>query len=309
MGYGIRFERRSIVAFTLLVMTAAPAPATPPVPREPKSENSEYILDLVTNRYRPAWRDVWERGDNRFRLRLGSNDVARWFLEEELKASASLTDDRLRFRYWHTRKLRHETEEIRGDTFELEARLFERNYLSVYVTPSAAKADNAVGLILQSRRTVDRYTKFFIEFPHIVHNFVERNKDDGDSLITTFEGVPLRIGLVERDEVALGLTFWLEGEIVPEFTVVEEEQHTGRETRAENAFARSLLVRFERARASRAGTARTSAADIPSASPGPLPRGPPPCLPSNSTPPSTKSARTIRSPDGETNDGGFVRTL
>jgi hypothetical protein len=247
MCYYVHFKYLGIQIFAIVLLVFTPAGATPPVPLEPETENSEYILDLVNNRYSPLWRDSWDSGDNRFRLRIGSNNVERWFLEEELKASAGLIDDRLRFRFWHTRKLRHETEELRGDTFEIEARVFGRNYLSLFVTPSATKADNAFGFALQHRLAVDRYVKLFIEFPHTFRNPIEERKDTSERLVTVFDVRPVRIGLVERHEVAAGLTVWLEGEVVPEFTVVEKEQHGGMETRRETAYARSIHMRLERA--------------------------------------------------------------
>ncbi|NIM19180.1 MAG: hypothetical protein GTO51_02230 [Candidatus Latescibacteria bacterium] len=61
------------------------------LPIEPEEDNSEYILDLETNAYSRLWREIWDDEDNRLRLRLGSNNVRDWFIEEELKWTGTST--------------------------------------------------------------------------------------------------------------------------------------------------------------------------------------------------------------------------
>ncbi|UCH85629.1 MAG: hypothetical protein JSW50_08075, partial [Candidatus Latescibacterota bacterium] len=73
------------------------------VPQHPEMDNPEYQLDIVTNGYSRWWREVWDAGDNRFRFRLGSNNVTQWFIDEQLKFATDLIRDRLRFRFYHMR--------------------------------------------------------------------------------------------------------------------------------------------------------------------------------------------------------------
>jgi hypothetical protein len=209
-------------------------------PREPEEDNREYVLDAVTNDHSRAWREVWDAGDNRFRMRVGSNNVTQWFLEEELKFSSSLIEHRLRFRFHHARLLRNSSERLTGDTFEFEGRAFGDHYVSAYATPTSRRAENAVGLVLQNRRAVDRYSLFFIEFPHVVRNFTEGRKDNADSLNVVFTDKPVRLGLNVRERLHRGVWLRLEGELVPEFTVAEEVQATGAVVRSEAVKAKSL---------------------------------------------------------------------
>ncbi len=208
-------------------------------PREPEEDNREYVLDAVTNEYSRVWREVWDAGDNRFRMRVGSNNVAQWFLEEELKFSANLIDDRLRFRFHHARLLRYSSERLTADTFEFEGRVFGDNYVSAYGTPTSTRAENAVGLTLQNRRAVDRYSLCFVEFPHVVRNFTEGRSGNTDSLDVVFTDKPVRFGLNIRERLHRGVWIRIEGELVPEFIVVEEAA-TGSVVRSETAAAKSL---------------------------------------------------------------------
>ncbi len=97
------------------------------VPREAEEDNKEFVLDAVTNDNSRLWREVWDAGDNRFRMRVGSNNITQWFLEEELKFSSNLIENRLRFRFHHARLLRNSSERLTGDTFEFEGRVFGDN--------------------------------------------------------------------------------------------------------------------------------------------------------------------------------------
>jgi hypothetical protein len=209
-------------------------------PREPEEDNREYVLDAVTNDNSRLWREVWDAGDNRFRMRVGSNNVAQWFLEEQLKFSANLIEHRLRFRFHHARLLRYSSERLAGDTFEFEVRAFDDNYVSAYATPTSVRAENAIGLVLQNRRAVDRYSLFFIDFPHVVRNFTEDRKGTSDSLNVVFTDKPVRLGLNVRERLHRGIWLRLEGELVPEFTVAEEDRATGSAGRSEKIKARSL---------------------------------------------------------------------
>lgn len=223
-----------------MVVAAGTTSAQPPVPAEPENDNREYVLDAVTNDYNRQWREVWAGGDNRFRMRLGSNNVTQWMLEEEFKFSASLVDRRLRFRFHHQRFDRYSVDRLTGDTIEFEARMFGDNYLSLYVTPTSARSENTLGLIAQHRRQVNRYARFIVEFPHVVRNFNEDHKGFGDSPDVVFADRPLRLALDVRERVCPGVWFSLEGEIVPEFTVNERDGRTRVVTRSESVEAASL---------------------------------------------------------------------
>jgi hypothetical protein len=228
------------LAASLALGVAGAATAQPPIPAEPEADNREYVLDAVTNDFNRAWREVWAEGDNRFRMRVGSNNVTQWFLEEQLKFSTGLVEERLRFRFHHERLLRNSSERITGDTFEFEGRVFGDNYLSGYVTPTSTRAENAVGLVMQNRRAVNRYARVIVEFPHVVRNFTEGRKGAADSLDVVFADKPLRLGLDVRERVYRGVWFALEGEIVPEFTVTETDGETGELVRSEAVKATSL---------------------------------------------------------------------
>jgi hypothetical protein len=236
-----RFLRSPVALVALLTLAVTDtAMGQMPFPREPEEDNREYVLDAVTNDYNRQWREMWDGGDNRFRLRVGSNNVTQWFLEEELKFSTNLIKNRLRFRFWHTRLLRNSSEQLTEDSFEFETRVFSNNYLSAFATPTSKRAENTIGLMLQNRRAVNRYSVLFIELPHVVRNFTEERKDGADSLNVVFTDKPVRLGLNIRERLRPGVWLRLEGEYVPEFTVIEEEAATGTVARSESAKAKSL---------------------------------------------------------------------
>lgn len=231
--------------YSTLLVAADATHADVPRPLEPEEDNSEYLLDLVSNDYSPAWLRMWEGGDNRLRFRLGSNSVEQWFIEEELKLATSLVDDRLRFRYRHARLHRHAGERIGADTFEFETRVAGRAYVSAFLTPSSVKADNAVGVAVQHRRRVDRFTLFFLEFPHVARNVIEREKDNSDEFIAVFDERPVRFGLRMREEPIEGLLVRLDWELVPRFEIVEQVQRSGAVVRRESGSASSLAGNLE----------------------------------------------------------------
>jgi len=119
--------RKLSLALVCLLVTEE-ARGQPTFPREPEDDNREYVLDALTNDYSRPWRETWDAGDNRLRMRVGSNNITQWFLEEELKFSANLIANRLRFRFHHARLLRNSSERLTGDTFEFEGLVFGDNY-------------------------------------------------------------------------------------------------------------------------------------------------------------------------------------
>jgi hypothetical protein len=100
------------------------------LPVEPEEDNSEYSLDLETNSYNRLWREIWDDADNRFRFRLGSNNVREWFIEEELKFSARLSK-RLRFRFHHERFHRYTSDRRTFNTLEFEGNIASEFYISL----------------------------------------------------------------------------------------------------------------------------------------------------------------------------------
>jgi hypothetical protein len=215
-------------AFVFLWIVASPFAAALAItfPLEAERENQEFMLDMVTNGYSRLWREHWDGGDNRFRFRLGSNNVRDWFLEEELKLATTL-HDRVRFRFYHARLLRQSNEELSRDAFEFESRIYGNNYLSLVITPTFAKAENAVGLMLQNRREVNRYTAVFVEWPQWLRNYSERHKDTSDSLLSVFTEQPIRYGLDMRER--FGDRVWLRAlvELTTAFEISDEKADTG----------------------------------------------------------------------------------
>jgi hypothetical protein len=196
------------------------------LPKEPEFDSVEYMLDLVTNRFDRLWRETYDAGDNRFRLRLGSNNYEQWFLEERLKFSTDLAS-RLRFRFDHARIFRNSSEQLADDTFEFEVRFLGNNYLSFFARPTFLKAENAIGLMLQHRRAVNRYSIVFLEFPQIVRNFTERHKGDRDTLLTVFTDKPIRLGVNIRERIGRRMWIRVTGEYIPSFEIADEIKSTG----------------------------------------------------------------------------------
>jgi hypothetical protein len=196
------------------------------LPTEPELDNGEYMLDLVTNRFSRLWREVWDAGDNRFRLRFGSNSFEQWLLEEELKLSTDLAS-RLRFRFNHARLFRNSSEQIADDTFEFEGRVYGNNYLSIFATPTFFKAENSIGFMVQNRRAVNRYSIAFVEFPQFIRNFTERRKGGPDTLLTVFTDKPVRFGLDIRERLGPAVWLRLVGDYIPSFHMQDEIESTG----------------------------------------------------------------------------------
>ena len=210
------------------------------LPREPEFDNGEYMLDLVTNRYNRLWRELYDAGDNRFRLRLGSNSFEQWLFEEELKFSTTLLS-RLRFRYHHARFFRNSSEQLSDDTFEFEGRVYGNNYLSFFATPTFLKAENSIGLMLQNRRAANQYSIVFVEFPQVVRNFTERNKGGPDTVLTTFTDKPVRFGVDIREPIGSHVWLRVAGDYTPEFEVIDEIKSTGQTIARERIEAASIM--------------------------------------------------------------------
>lgn len=210
------------------------------LPKEPEFDNGEYMLDLVTNRYNRPWREVWDGGDNRFRMRLGSNSFEQWFLEEQLKFSTDLLS-RLRFRYHHGRFFRNSSEQLSDDTFEFEGRFYRKNYLSIFVTPTFLKAENSLGIMLQNRKAVNAYSIVFVEFPQLVRNFTERRKGGPDTVLTVFTDKPVRFGLDVREPLGPHVWLRLAGEFIPSFEMVDEIKSTGETIAREKVKAAGIM--------------------------------------------------------------------
>lgn len=208
-------------------------------PREPEDDNREYLLDIVTNEYGRRWREVWDEGDNRFRFRLGSNKVAQWFLEEELKLAVGLAD-RVRFRFHHARLLRYTTEEIGWDVLEFEGRIRGAFYLSLYARPTFDKREQSLGLIAQHRRAVNRYVAVSVERPGFMRNYFERHREASDSLLNVFTDKPVRFALDARERILPQLWVRASGEYISSFEMGEEVNATGVVTPMEKADARAL---------------------------------------------------------------------
>lgn len=196
------------------------------LPREPEKDNGEYMLDLLTNTYSRVWREIWDAGDNRFRLRLGSNNTGQWFLEEEFKFSADLLS-RLRFRYHHSRLLRNSSEQRTADTFEFEGNFYGNNYVSVFATPTFLKAESSIGIMLQNRRAVNRFSIVFVEFPQFMRNFAEHRRNGPDSLLSVLTDDPVRFGLDIREPLGPNAWLRLAGEYIPSFELADEVEATG----------------------------------------------------------------------------------
>jgi hypothetical protein len=210
------------------------------LPKEPEFDNGEYLLDLVTNRYSRLWREIYDAGDNRFRLRLGSNSFEQWLLEEELKFSTNLLE-RLRFRYRHARLFRNSSEQLSDDSFEFERRFHGNNYLSFFATPTFLKAHNSIGLMLQNRRAVNRYSIVFVEFPQAVRNFTEREKGGPDTLLTVFTDKPIRLGANIRERIGSNVWLRVAGEYIPSFEYADEIKSTGETIAKERIKAAAIM--------------------------------------------------------------------
>jgi hypothetical protein len=221
-------RRWSFIPLALPVLTALAVGGAfaGSLPQEPEQDNREYLLDIVTNFYSRDWREAWDAGDNRFRFRLGSNKVTQWFIEEELKLSVPL-NDRFRFRFHHARLLHYTTEEIPWDALEFEGRLHNDVFLSVYARPDFDKRESAIGLMLQSRRAVNRYVKLSVEWPGFMRNFAEHHRETSDSLLNIFTDQPVRFTLDLREELSPNLWVRLFGEVIPRFGMGEEVTKTG----------------------------------------------------------------------------------
>ena len=204
------------------------------LPQEPEKDNPEYLLDVVTNDWGRAWRESWDAGDNRFRFRLGSNKVAQWFIEEELKLSAPIAD-RVRFRFYHARLFRYTTEEIPWDVVEFEGRLHRNVFLSLYARPAFDKRESSLGVMLQLRQTVNRYVKLSAEWPGFMRNFSEHKRETSDSLLNIFTDQPIRFGLDLREEITPHVWIRAVGEVIPRFGMGEEVTQTGEQVERERA--------------------------------------------------------------------------
>jgi hypothetical protein len=229
--------RLALLGLILLGHTLAVAGT---LPKEPEFDNGEYMLDLVTNRYNRLWREIYDAGDNRFRLRLGSNSFEQWLLEEELKFSTDLLA-RLRFRYRHARLFRNSSEQLADDTFEFELRFYGNNYLSVFATPTFLKAQNSIGFMLQNRRAVNRYSIVFVEFPEFARNFTEREKGGPDTLLTVFTDKPIRLGVDLRERVGSHVWLRVAGEYIPSFEYADEIRSTGETIARERIEAAGIM--------------------------------------------------------------------
>jgi hypothetical protein len=209
------------------------------VPQEPENDNPEYLLDIVTNRYSRWWREIYDSGDDRFRFRLGSNNVSQWFLEEELKLAAPLAD-RIRFRFHHARLFHYSTEEIGWDVLEFEGRVSGPVYFSVYALPTFDKHTSSLGLMLQHRQAVNEYAIISVEWPALLRNFSEHHRDTADSLLDVFTDQPVRIGLDLRERIIPNVWVRATGEYIPSFTMGEEVNATGQQIPEERSEGKAL---------------------------------------------------------------------
>lgn len=218
-------KRRAVVCMIVVVMGSVGAVGAAVLPIEPETENVEYLLDLWVNRFDRYWREVYDGGDNRFRYRLGSNNVREWFIEEELKFTAPM-GGRFRFRFWHSRLIHDSSDRQNRDTAEFEGRLTGDFYLSMLITTTFKKASNSLGFQLQHRQEVNRYAAVFIDFPHLVRNFAERHGDSSGKTLTVFTDQPMRLGFDIREPVARNVWLRLTGEVVPTFETGLEDGTT-----------------------------------------------------------------------------------
>lgn len=209
------------------------------MPIESEKENVEYLLDLWTNRFDRHWREAWEGGYNRFRFRVGSNNVREWFIEEELKFESPF-GGRLRFLYFHTRLIHDSSDQQAHDVLEIEGRVRDKLYLSLLVEPAFEKAENTLGLALQRRTAVNRYAQVFVEFPHLVRNFAERHGDTGGKILAVFTDQPFRVGFDVRE--LLNQHVWLRatGNLIPDFRGALEDGTTGEILAGENGYAEAV---------------------------------------------------------------------
>ena len=233
-------NKTQAVWFVVIVILVGVCPAgagaiTAPV--EPQSENPEFTLDVWTSRYDRYWREVWDGGDNRYRLRFGSNNVREWYLEEELKLPADLLPNRLRFRFYHSRLYHDSSDRRNRDTFELELRLMGHQYVSLFVSPTFVKAENSLGVMFQRRTQVDRYFKFIAELPHAVRNFAERHGERPGAQYQVFTDAPIRLVVDARGPVSE--RFWgrFVIDLVPSFETAMEDHNTGIRWRHERGSA------------------------------------------------------------------------
>lgn len=231
--------RRILFVVTLMLLGASGGALGGTAPQEPEDDNPEYLLDVVTNEYSRRWREIWDGGDDRFRFRLGSNKVAQWFLEEELKLAAPLLD-RLRFRYHHARLFRYTTEEIAWDVLEFEGRVHDEFYFSLYARPTFDKRESSIGLMAQRRRAVNRYIALSVEWPEAMRNYFEHHRDASDSLLNVFTDRPVRFALNVREQIVPRLWVRASGEYIPSFEMADEVNATGVTIPKEEADARSL---------------------------------------------------------------------
>ncbi len=196
------------------------------LPIEPEEDNSEYYLDLETNAYNRLWREIWDEGDNRFRLRLGSNNVREWFIEEELKFSARLSK-RLRFRFNHERLHRYTSDRRTRNRLEFEGNIAHNFFLSLYAEPTFNKTENTIGFMFQSRKAVNNYFFLFIELPHFLRNFTEDHSDPPGDVRTAFDENPIRIGVNARERIYPHVWLRLEVSTTNSFRIRQELVSTG----------------------------------------------------------------------------------
>jgi hypothetical protein len=235
--------KRTIVRFVLLLTAAfvwPPTAAAVDAPVEPQTENPEFTLDTWTNRYDRYWREVWDGGDNRYRLKFGSNNVREWNLEEDLKLAADLIPGRFRFRFYHSRLYLDSADQRGRDTFELELRLAGSGYLSFFASPTFTKAENSLGLMLQHRKQVDRYARLIVEFPHAVRNFAERHGDRPGATYEVFADSPVRLVLDARGRLSPRVWAHVVFDYVPPFETVLEDNDTGAVLERESGRAYSV---------------------------------------------------------------------
>ena len=231
---------RTIVLIAVMILIVAGGRARgAAVPQEPEEDNQEYLLDIVTNEYSRWWREVWDAGDNRFRFRLGSNNVTQWFMEEELKLSTELLD-RLRFRFYHSRQFRYSTEKISWDVMEFEGRVLERGYVSLYVRPTSDKRESSLGLMFQHRRSVNQFMILSVEWPGFMRNFSEHHRNTSDSLLNVFTKKPVRFGLDVRERIIPNVWVRARGEFIPSFEMGEEVTANGETFPKERAEAKAM---------------------------------------------------------------------
>lgn len=209
-------------------------------PHEPEGDNREYLLDYVTNEYNRVWREVFDTRYNVFRMRVGSNNVSEWFIEEELKFATPLSE-RMQLRFYHSRLFRNSSESWGQNTFEFEARVFGRNYIGAFLTPRTIKAENSMGLVFENRQAPDHFWLVSIEVPDFLRNATHHFQDQNDSLLHVFTDRPLRYGLDVRQPF-FERRMWLRllGEYVPRFEIGDELTDTGERIYQEQSRASAI---------------------------------------------------------------------